>query len=62
MSWNKEVQEIEMRRELSRQQGGDEEVALQHAKGRLTIRERIDQLVATNSFEEHGEGAGFAEK
>ena len=62
MSWNKEVQEIEMRRELSRQQGGDEAVALQHAKGRLTIRERIDQLVATNSFEEHGEGAGFAEK
>jgi len=62
MSWNKETQEIELRRELSRQQGGPEAVDLQHAKGRLTIRERIDMLVAQDSFEEHGEGAGFAEK
>jgi acetyl-CoA carboxylase carboxyltransferase component len=28
----------------------------------LTIRERIDALVEAESFEEHGEGAGFAEK
>ena len=62
MSWNKETQEIDLRRELSRQQGGQQAVALQHAKGRLTIRERIDMLVAQDSFEEHGEGAGFAEK
>ena len=62
MSWDKEVQEIELRRELSRQQGGDEAVATHHAKGRLTIRERIDGLLDTASFEEHGEGAGFAEK
>jgi acetyl-CoA carboxylase carboxyltransferase component len=61
MSWQKEAQEIELRRELSKQQGGDEGIAKQHAKGRLSIRERIDQLVG-GSFEEHGEGAGFAEK
>lgn len=62
MSWHKEVHEIELRRELSKHQGGDESIAVHHAKGRLTIRERIDGLVDDGSFEEHGEGAGFAEK
>ena len=62
MSWENEAEEIALRRELSRQQGGEEGIALQHAKGRLTIRERIDALVEAESFEEHGEGAGFAEK
>jgi len=62
MSWHKEAHEIELRRELSKQQGGEESIEIHHAKGRLTIRERIDGLVAPNSFEEHGEGAGFAEK
>ncbi len=62
MSWHKDTVEIEARKALSKAQGGAEGVDLQHAKGRLTIRERIDQLVAPGSFEEHGEGAGFAEK
>jgi acetyl-CoA carboxylase carboxyltransferase component len=62
VSWHKEAHEIELRRELSRQQGGEEAVAAHHAKGRLTIRERIDALLDDASFEEHGEGAGFAEK
>ena len=62
MSWHKEAHEIELRRELSKQQGGEESIEIHHAKGRLTIRERIDGLVERNSFEEHGEGAGFAEK
>ena len=62
MSWHREAHEIELRRELSKQQGGEESIAVHHAKGRLTIRERIDALVADGSFEEHGEGAGFAEK
>lgn len=62
VSWHTESHEIELRRELARQQGGTDAVELQHAKGRLTIRERIDALVAPGSFEEHGEGAGFAEK
>ncbi len=62
MSWQKEVQEIEKRRKLSLEQGGDESIAKHHAKGRLTIRERIDALLTPGSFEEHGEGAGFAEK
>lgn len=61
MNWEKEVEEIEIRRQLSKLQGGDEAIETQHQKGRLTIRERIDFL-AGESFEEHGEGAGFAEK
>jgi acetyl-CoA carboxylase carboxyltransferase component len=62
MTWHKEAEEIQLRRELSKQQGGDESIAKHHAKGRLTIRERIDALISPGSFEEHGEGAGFAEK
>ena len=62
MSWHREVEEIKLRRELSKQQGGEEAVALHHNKGRLSIRERIDGLLSVDSFEEHGEGAGFAEK
>ena len=62
MSWQKEAHEIELRRALSKQQGGEESIARHHAKGRLTIRERIDALIDKDSFEEHGEGAGFAEK
>lgn len=60
--WDKEVHEIQLRRELSRQQGGQEAIAVHHAKGRLTVRERIDGLLDDDTFEEHGEGAGFAEK
>ena len=62
MGWHKEALEIELRRELSKGQGGEAAIADQHAKGRLTIRERIDQLTTGGSFEEHGEGAGFARK
>ncbi|MAM81958.1 MAG: propionyl-CoA carboxylase [Gammaproteobacteria bacterium] len=62
MSWHREASEIELRRQLSKQQGGEESIVIHHRKGRLTIRERIDELVTSGSFEEHGEGAGFAEK
>lgn len=62
MSWHKDVYEIQLRRELSKLQGGEESIAIHHAKGRLTIRERIEGLVEDGSFEEHGEGAGFAHK
>ena len=62
MSWEKEVAEIQARKDLSLEQGGTEGIARQHEKGRLTIRERIDCLLDINSFVEHGPGAGFAEK
>jgi acetyl-CoA carboxylase carboxyltransferase component len=60
MSWEREAEEIEEKRALAREQGGTESVARQHAKGRLTIRERIDALVKEGSFREMGPGAGGA--
>lgn len=55
MSWESEVKELERRRHLAKQQGGKESVAKQHARGRLTIRERIDAVLDTGSFREHGQ-------
>ena len=42
MSWKKEISQIKLREKLAKQQGGPEAVKLQHNKGRLTLRERID--------------------
>lgn len=50
MSWDKEVGEIEQRRKLALQMGGEEGVRRQHERGKLTVRERIDQLVDAGSF------------
>ncbi|MDE0367190.1 MAG: propionyl-CoA carboxylase [Gammaproteobacteria bacterium] len=54
MSWEKEVRELERRRALAKRQGGERGIAKQHAKGRLTVRERIDALLDADSFFEHG--------
>ncbi len=62
MSWEKEVEEIAARRTFAEQQGGTEQVAKQHAKGRLTIRERIDGVADPGSFRELGPGAGAPER
>ncbi len=55
MSWESEVRELERRRHLAKQQGGKEGIAKQHARGRLTIRERIDSVLDAGSFREHGQ-------
>ena len=55
MSWESEIKELERRRHLAKAQGGKEGIAKQHAKGRLTIRERIDVLLDDKSFREHGQ-------
>jgi propionyl-CoA carboxylase beta chain len=44
--------ELEDRREGARQGGGDRRVAAQHAKGKLSARERIELLLDRDSFEE----------
>lgn len=61
MSWNKQVQELNRKVKLAKGQGGKEAVERQHAKGRLTIRERVDGLVDKGSFRELGAGAGVSE-
>lgn len=57
MSWQKEVDEINKRRTAAKEQGGEEALRAQHARGRLSIRERIEALSDRDSFREMGEGA-----
>jgi acetyl-CoA carboxylase carboxyltransferase component len=61
MNWKKETEEIKKRKLLAKQQGGKDAVDLQHAKGRLTLRERIGILVDEGSFQEQGQIAGGSE-
>src|SRR5215207_812038 len=46
------VEELEKRRALARAGGGEKRVEAQHARGKLTARERIDLLLDRGSFEE----------
>jgi propionyl-CoA carboxylase beta chain len=46
------LRKLEEKREAARQGGGQRRVAAQHAKGKLTARERIGLLLDENSFEE----------
>ena len=62
MSWKPEVDGIEQRRRLAQQLGGAEGVAKQHELFRLTIRERIDGLLDSESFREQGPIAGHSEQ
>jgi acetyl-CoA carboxylase carboxyltransferase component len=54
MAWEAQIKELERRRYLAQQQGGKEGIAKQHSRGRLTIRERVDALLDSGSFREHG--------
>jgi propionyl-CoA carboxylase beta chain len=46
------MQELESRRQAARMGGGERRIATQHAKGKLSARERIDLLLDEGSFEE----------
>jgi propionyl-CoA carboxylase beta chain len=46
------LEELERRRERARLGGGERRIQTQHAKGKLTARERIDLLLDEGSFEE----------
>jgi acetyl-CoA carboxylase carboxyltransferase component len=54
MSWESEIEELRRRRQLAAQQGGSEAIERQHARGRLTVRERIAALLDPDTFQEHG--------
>ncbi len=47
------LQELERRRGAARLGGGERRIAAQHAKGKLTARERIELLLDEGSFEEY---------
>jgi acetyl-CoA carboxylase carboxyltransferase component len=52
------VEDLHGRREKAKLGGGEEKVAVQHERGKLTARERIDLLVDAGTFVEIGIQAG----
>lgn len=52
--WKKEIEELERRRRLACRMGGEENVARQHQKGKMTVRERLELLCDRGSFLERG--------
>lgn len=52
MSHHNKIQDLRQRKAKSHQGGGEERIAAQHARGRLTARERIDLLLDKGSFRE----------
>ena len=46
------IQQLEKKRAQARQGGGPKRIAAQHAKGKLTARERLEVLLDEGSFEE----------
>src|ERR1700690_2701765 len=46
------IQQLEAKRARARLGGGEKRIAAQHAKGKLTARERIDLLPDEGTFEE----------
>ncbi|MBR3880171.1 MAG: hypothetical protein IKJ34_01035 [Mailhella sp.] len=61
MSWEKQLEELEFRRQESLKLGGEANVARQHEFGKKTIRERIDLLLDKTSFLEVGQLTGTGE-
>ena len=47
------IQQLEKKRDEARQGGGKKRVDAQHARGKLTARERIEILLDADSFEEY---------
>ena len=56
--WTDLLRQLSARQQSAEAMGGTEKVALQHAKGRFTARERIDRLFDTGTFNEIGALAG----
>ena len=50
MPWSEQIEEIARGRDAAHRQGGESAVVRQHARGRLTIRERVDGLLDPGSF------------
>lgn len=60
MVWQPEIDELKHREQLAEQLGGPEGIQRQHERGKLTVRERIDKLSDSGSFQEIGKLAGGA--
>lgn len=60
MVWQPEIDELKRRKTMAAKMGGEVGIEVQHGRGKLTIRERIDKLTDEGTFEEIGELAGAA--
>ena len=60
MTWEKSIEELRRREALAEKMGGEEPVARQKSRGKLTVRERVERLVDMDSFHEIGKIAGRA--
>ncbi len=54
MEMDEGIRQLHSRQETAKQMGGEEKVRAQHARGRLTARERIEKLLDADSFWEMG--------
>jgi acetyl-CoA carboxylase carboxyltransferase component len=61
MVWGKDVEELNYRRALAKQMGGQKNIAKHKKKGKYTVRERIDRLFDKDSFNEIGTLVGRVE-
>jgi len=61
MSWEEEIKELRERQRLAQQMGGAERVAKHRAAGKLTVRERVEQVLDPDSFHEIGSVTGKAQ-
>lgn len=59
--WEKELTELEKRKKIANALGGEENIAKQHAHGKMTVRERISALCEKDGFLERGILAGAPE-
>lgn len=60
--WQDKADEIDERRKQAKRGGGDDAIRKQHARDRLTIRERIDRMLDEGSLRETGPIAGAGER
>lgn len=60
MSWKDAIEELRRRERLAEEMGGEEPVARQRSRGKLTVRERVAFLADPGSFHEIGKIAGSA--
>ncbi len=58
--WEKGAEELQKRKEIAYRLGGEKNIAKQHNRGKMTVRERIHALVDEGSFLERGILTGVA--
>ena len=58
MDWQDELDELRRREALAQKLGGEDKIERQHNGGRLTVRERINEILDPGSFQEIGGLAG----